>query len=122
MSTDLMTEILSAHADELNSGGQVRKETYLRAFPGESEELESLLEVAARVKRVLKPVKLEPVFRTRLRNGLVMAAHHQRAQRIFVEKHGEPQWGWLLGAAALGSAAGLIAVVWRSRSEREQES
>ena len=122
MSTDLMSEILSAHADELNSGGQIRKETYLRAFPGESGELESLLDVAARVKRVLKPVQLEPVFRARLRNGLIMAAHHQQAQRIFVEKHGEPQWGWLLGAAAIGSAAGLIAVVWRSRSERGQES
>ncbi len=122
MSIDLMTELLTAHADELNSGGQARKEGYLAAFPGEPGELESLLDVAARVKRVLKPVKPEPAFRARLRNGLLLAAHHQQAQRILVEKRGEPQWGWLLGAAAIGSAAGLIAVVWRSRSEHGQES
>lgn len=122
MSIDLMTEILSAHADELNSGGQVRKEMYLAAFPGQPGELESLLDVAARVKRVLKPVKPAPAFRARLHDGLLLAAHHQQAQRILIEKHGEPQWGWLLGAAAIGSAAGLIAVVWRSRAERGQES
>ncbi|MGE5265717.1 MAG: hypothetical protein ACM3S0_20250 [Acidobacteriota bacterium] len=122
MSIDSMTEILSAHADELNSGKQIHKETFLALFPGEPRELESLLDVAARVKRVLKPVKPEPAFRARLHNGLLLAAHHQRARRVLVEKQGEPQWGWLLGAAAIGSAAGLIAVVMRSRAERGQES
>ncbi len=122
MSTGSVLDILSAHADMLNSGKPVQKEMFLASFPGEQAELESLLETAARIKRVLKPVKPEPAFRARLHSGLMLAAHHQRAQRILIEKHGEPQWGWLLGAAAIGSAAGLIAVVWRARTGHGQES
>ena len=120
MSIDLMTEILAAHADQLNKSKSVQTDTFLAAFPGTHDELAPLLDVAARVKRTLKPVKPEPAFRTRLHDGLLMAAHHQQAHRILVEKRGQPQWGWLLGAAALGSAAGLIAVVWRARAQGQK--
>jgi hypothetical protein len=120
MSVDPIAEILAAHADQLNSGEPVRKDVLLAALPGRHEEIESLLDVAARAKRALKPVHPSPSFRRRLHNGLLMAAHYRQGHQIFIEKRGEPQWGWLLGAAALGSAAGLIAVVWRSRAQEQR--
>jgi hypothetical protein len=117
MSVDLSTEILSAHADQLNKGKPVDPDAFLAAFPGQQDELVPLLSVAARVKHTLTPVTPDPAFRKRLHNGLLMAAHHQAARKILIEKRGEPQWGWLLGAAAIGSAAGILAMVWRSRSQ-----
>ncbi len=114
MGIDLVTEILAAHADQLIGNQAVPRDAFLAASPREREELTSLMEVASRLKQTLKPVEPAPAFRARLHDGLMLAAHHQQAQRIYVEKRGEPQWGWLLGAAA---AAGIIAVVWRSRTQ-----
>lgn len=112
MGIDLVTELLAAHADRLNKNGGVANDAVLDASPQDREELASLMQMAARVKQTLKPVEPAPAFRSRLHDGLMLAAHHQQAQRIYIDKRGEPQWGWLLGAAA---AAGIIAVVWRSR-------
>jgi len=90
------------------------------------EEVAGLIDIAARVERTLKPVPPAPVFRARLRDGLMMAAHHQQAHQLPAGKRSEPSmtprpprgaWGWLIGAAALGSAAGVIAVVLRSRAQ-----
>src|SRR5512132_3359023 len=120
MSIDLITEILAAHAEQLNSGQSVETETFLAPFPDKRAELEPLLDVAERIKKTLKPVKPTPAFRERLHNGLMLAAHHQQAQRILIDKKEEPQWRWLLGAAAIGSAAGLIAMVWRARSQERK--
>src|SRR5512146_2914406 len=114
MGIDLVTEILAAHADQLNRNQVVPTDAVLAVSPREREELASLMDVAARLKQTLKPIAPAPAFRARLHDGLMLAAHHQQAQRIYVEKRGEPQWGWLLGAAA---AAGIIAVVWRSRTQ-----
>ncbi len=116
MSIDLTSEILAAHADQLNSGAPVDTPAFLASYPDGPDDLAPLLDVAMRVKRALAPVRVEPAFRARLHDGLLLAAHHQRAGKILVEKRGEPQWGWLLGAAAIGSAAGLLAVVLRSRT------
>ncbi len=117
MTSAHLTEILAAHADQLNSPTPTPPDAFLDAFPDQRGELASLLELATRIKRTLTPVRPSTAFRERLHNGLLLAAHHQQAQRIYVEKRGEPQWGWLLGAAAAAGAAGLIAVVWRSRSQ-----
>ncbi|MBI4789168.1 MAG: hypothetical protein HY782_19220 [Chloroflexi bacterium] len=122
MSIDIVTEILAAHADQLNMGKPVAAGDFLAAFPNRQDDLVPLLDIASRVKRTLKPVKPEPAFRARLRDGLLMAAHHQQAHQILVEKRAEPRLGWLLGAAALGSAAGLIAVVWHARSQGHKAS
>ncbi len=119
MGIDLVTELLAAHADRLNKNGGVANDAVLAASPQDREELASLMEIAARVKQTLKPVEPAPAFRSRLHDGLMLAAHHQQAQRIYIDKRGEPQWGWLLGAAA---AAGIIAVVWRSRSQAHPAS
>jgi hypothetical protein len=120
MSIDLTSEILAAHADQLNLNQALDKDAFLTAFPGKREELDPLLDVAARVKRTLKPVQPSPAFRERLHNGLMMAANYQQAHKILVERRDEPQWGWLLGAAALGSAAGILALVWRARTHEHR--
>ncbi len=120
MSIDLTSEILAMHADQLNTGEPVTTDAFLAPFPDRREELVPLLEVAARVKRTLKPVKPAAAFRSRLHDGLIMVASHQQAHRILIARHDEPQWGWLLGAAAIGSAAGIIALVLRARAGRVQ--
>ena len=120
MSIDLSTEILSAHADRLNTGQPVDPQAFLAAYPDRHNELVPLLGLAMRVQHALAPVQPDSAFRARLRDGLVMAAHSQQAQRILVARRADPQWGWLLGAAAIGSAAGLLALVWRSRAQEHR--
>ena len=88
------------------------------AIPGESTRLENvapLQDVAEHLKRTLRPVTPAPEFRARLRAGLRMAAHHHHAQRLLISTRAQPHWGWLVGAAAVGSAAGLAAILLRSR-------
>lgn len=117
MSTDL-TEILAEHADQLNRGKSVDAEALLGKVADKKEELASLLTAAARAKRALKPVRPTMAFRNRLHDGLAMASHHRQAHQILVVKENESQWNWLIGAAALTSAAGLIALVWKVRSQK----
>ena len=118
-----MTELLAAHAEQLNhpgdpgNGGSAWREQLLANTPEQRAQAQPLLDVAERVKRTLKPVKPAPAFRARLHDGLMLAAHHQQAQQIYIARRGEPQWGWLLGAAA---AAGILAVVWRSRAQEHK--
>ncbi len=120
-----MTELLAAHAEQLNhpgergNGGAAWREQLLANTPEQRAQVEPLLDMAERVKRTLKPVKPAPAFRARLHDGLMLAAHHQQARQIYIARRGEPQWGWLLGAAA---AAGLIAVVWRSRAQEQKST
>jgi hypothetical protein len=78
----------------------------------------SLLDVAKRAKRALYPVTPTPEFRARLHDGLRMAAHHHQAQVLLIRTRTQPRWGWLIGAAALGSAAGL-AIMLRSRQSHQ---
>jgi hypothetical protein len=120
MGVNRLAEILAAHAEQLGTGKVVQTDAFLVAFPEERDELAPLLNVATRVQRTLKPVASASAFRARLRDGLLMAAHHRQTHRVLVERQGEPPWGWLLGAAALGSAAGLLAVVLHSRAQEHK--
>ncbi|MCL4490227.1 MAG: hypothetical protein M1570_19160 [Chloroflexi bacterium] len=120
MSIDLVTEILAAHADELIKGQEVSVAKFLEAYPDRRAELTPLLDLASQLKQTLKPVAPSSSFRVRLHDGLMMAAHHQETHRILVERRAEPQWGWLIGAAAIGSAAGVIALVMRSRTHENR--
>lgn len=95
-------------------------DAFLAQCSEQGAELASLLGVAARAKHALKPVAPAPAFHARLRDGLLMAAHHQQAHRLLIAEQHAPQWGWLLGAAAVGSAAGLIAVMLRARQGQRQ--
>jgi hypothetical protein len=114
MGVDKMREILAAHADELVARG-----TASPVFTESSEqpEAQALMEVAAHAKHALQPIPPTPAFRARLHDGLTLAARHQQAHVLSGDKRSEPAWGWLIGAAALGSAAGVLAVVLRSRTQ-----
>lgn len=82
----------------------------------------ALMDIAARVERALLPVQPAPAFRARLHDGLTMAAQHRQVHQMLTAKRNEPTWGWIIGAAALGSAAGVIAVVLRSRTQTPKTS
>jgi len=118
MSTQLVSEILAAHADQLNRGEKVKTEALLATFPRERDEVASLLDVATRLKRAFTPTSVTPQIRADLRDGLMIAAQHRASQRILIDRRDSP-WSWVLGAAALGSAAGLIAIAWRARSHHQ---
>lgn len=130
MSVDHLTELLAAHADALNARGAANADA-LASYAEQPAELASLMDAASRVKRTLRPVSPAPAFRARLHDSLTIAAHHQHAHRMLVDGDIEPtmlprplhgSWGWLIGAAALGSAAGLVAVVLRSRTQSQKPS
>ncbi|MEW5720730.1 MAG: hypothetical protein AB1817_19045 [Chloroflexota bacterium] len=79
------------------------------------EDSADLRDLAARLGRALKPVVPTPEFRARLRDGLRMAAYHREMRELLVRERTGAPWGLLVGAAALGSAAGLLAILLRAR-------
>ncbi|MFQ5340527.1 MAG: hypothetical protein ACE5F6_03160 [Anaerolineae bacterium] len=73
MRDELLVEVLAAHADHLNEGGD-HTLTYLAMFPEDRETLAPLLELATLLKLALSPAKVSPGFRARLRAELVQTA------------------------------------------------
>jgi len=73
MRDELLIEVLAAHADHLNEGGD-NTLTYLAMFPEDRETLAPLLELATLLKLALSPVEVSPGFRARLRAELVQTA------------------------------------------------
>lgn len=118
MSTKRVKEILSAHADALVTDGATSPA--LEDLPEQQEETKELMEIAERTQHALQPVPPPPMFRARLHDSLRMAARLQQAHSPSSAKRSEPAWGWVIGAAALGSAAGVIAIVLRSRSQSQK--
>ena len=114
MSMEWMTEILSAHAEQLKRGAGTAAGEPAGAVRQERAELQALMRTAARAQSVLAPVTMPAAFRARLHDGLTMAARHRESQKMILGRR-DPAWGWVIGAAALGSAAGLIAIAWRAR-------
>lgn len=72
----------------------------------------------ARLERALVLVTPASEFRARLRDNLRMAAYHREMHQLLVREHVAMPWGWLVGAAALGSAAGLLTIFLRMRQTR----
>ncbi len=120
MSSQTITELLAKHADKLNRQERINVDDFLAAFPEQRHELAALLDLASRLKRTLRPLKPGREFRMRLRNGLLLAAHHRDTHQLLVSKPTGSSWGWLVRAAALGSAAGLIALILRSRQSSSE--
>jgi hypothetical protein len=114
MSVKRVEEILAAHADALVTEGAAGPA--LDEIPDQPAEAKALMEIAERTQHALQPIPPPPVFRAQLHNGLRMAARLHQAHSPSTSRRGEPAWGWLIGAAALGSAAGVIAIVLRSRA------
>jgi hypothetical protein len=118
MDKQSVTEILARHADQLNSGKKLESGILPTTIAVNQDEVASLLAIATRLKGALKPVSIPARFRTHLRDELEMAAQHRTSQKFLIEQH-DSAWGWLIGAAALGSAAGLIAFAIRSKQSRQ---
>ena len=78
----------------------------------DSNELESF---STQVQHALQPVAAPSAFRAHLREGLTLAARFNESHKALSEAR-NADWVWVIGAAAIGSMAGLIAVVWRARS------
>ena len=81
---------------------------------------DEILGVESDVKRALKPVSAPPAFRAHLRDGLVMAAHHQQTHHALAyarPRRNAPPWIWLVSAAILGTALGFVAMRLRKRQE-----
>ena len=97
----------------------INRNPVLTTAPGHTSNsrcaVADLDDITARTKRALTPVAPTPEFRARLRDGLQMAAYHREMRELLVREHTGTPWGLLVGAAALGSAAGLIAILLRAR-------
>ena len=75
------------------------------------EYSESFQDIETRLVQTLAPVAPAPAFRARLCESLLTAARHQ----VLLEKPSELRWLWVIGAAVLGSVAGVLALVLRAR-------
>ena len=75
-------------------------------------------QVENNVQRVLKPVAAPSAFREHLRDGLMMAAHHQQAYEsagtIQLESNGVT-WLWFFIAMVFGAALSIIVLKLRMR-------
>lgn len=118
MSIQNVTEILAAHADQLNRRASAEPDAVLATFTGKRDQVAPLMTIATQLKRALKPTSIAPQFRAHLRDELVMAAQHRASQNILIERRNSA-WGWVLGAAAIGSAAGLIAIALKVKNQRQ---
>lgn len=81
-------------------------------------QTQNMRALEARLERVLTPVAPASEFRVRLRENLRIAAYHRKMHQLLVREPVEMPWGWLVGAAALGSAAGLLTILLRLRQPR----
>lgn len=117
----LLQDILEAQVGTLAEGGD--DALYLRLFPHLQARLAPLLSLARYLQQhVLVPVHPSAQFREHLRAGLLTAAR----QRMPVAAAGggvawKPQWEWIIGAAAVGSAvsiAGVAAFLIRRAQQR----
>jgi hypothetical protein len=113
MKEKVLKEVLALQANGLNAGEEDLR-TYLTMVPGQQRDLESLMTLAARVKKALLPVEPSPAFVQGLRRSLMaMARRKQPGGSLSVRR------GLLIGAATLGSAlsvAGIIAYVVYARA------
>jgi hypothetical protein len=112
-----LTEILAAHADHLNRGGNGAD--YLVMFADHRDQLEPLLALAERVKGVLVPLQVSPAFRDQLRRDLTAAAQGRKG--LSQPARPNHRLELFIGAAAIGvsvSLAGLVAYLRRNRSGR----
>lgn len=138
VSDELLTEVLAAHADHLNDGGDSTEE-YLAMFPASRDELAPLMHLAKQLRRLLAPVEPRPAFVEQLGGSLLEAAQARlpappgwRDRLIVVPQWPERFWGLpelmrlpgaekravLVRAAAGGAglaAAGVAAYMLRDR-------
>jgi hypothetical protein len=107
-------DLLSAYTDQLVRD-PARKPT---PAAGRDQMLDGLVQVVDLLHDVLQPVRPRVAYRERLRQRLLMAAQELQSEPL-LSPWQQRRVGWLLGAAAVGSAvsvAGVIAYLLRNRS------
>lgn len=117
--TKTLADVLIAYADQLAQGKSSPK-TWLEAFPEHRQELSVLLDIAARLKNALMPVRPDRVYREMLRVKLVDAARQRMMPRVSLRNPFARRRIIIVGAAvtsALSVAVGIIAALLiRSRA------
>ncbi len=119
MDKKLLKEILATHADQLATG-QVEDEAHFELSPEDKEELDSLLDVAKRVKSTLKPITPAENFEQKLKRRLLTAAHLRQAEGYVPPNPGRDL---LILAATVGfvlSLAGVLLALklrWQARQK-----
>ena len=131
-----LIEILATHADKLNAGTNEEAE-YLATLPEHQDTLQSLLQVARKVKDALAPVEPDSAFRENLHLSLLAAARQRLASRLSFRAEGSTKSQRpvhlfrrhrreiLIGAAALGSVvsvAGIVAYWLHARAAKAQRA
>jgi hypothetical protein len=74
MGDELLSEVLAAHADHLNLGGE-NTETYLAMFPEHRETLGPLFKLASHLKRMLAPEVPPAAYQEQLLTALLQIAN-----------------------------------------------
>ncbi len=110
MRTQGLDELLSAHADGLNTGQDLRQELLAR-HPEQAPAAQPLLGLAQRLQTVLRPVEPRADFVAALKAQLTdrpaAAPGRQPAAR-------QPRWVWVLaGVGGLLSVASAVIIVVR---------
>ncbi len=109
-----ITELLAAHAEQLNSGTKSNIE-HLPISPEQRREMVQLFKLAEQIKDVLTPVKPASSYKRKLRLDLDAVARRQTNRDLRIAPP-SPRKELILGAA-IGSAvavAGGIAYVIRT--------
>ena len=119
LSQPVLTEIVSAHADQLNVNEEHAND-YLKLFPELRHELSALFQVARMLHATLKPVKPRAAFRNDLRQALVSTGYNRFSEPAFAPRQlaFSPRRNWVLGAAAVGSAMSVMGVIAYVRKTR----
>ncbi len=94
MENDLLVELLAAHADHLNLGGE-QTETYLSMFPEQRETLAPLFYLATQLKAALAPAHPSLTFQEALLTALLESAQATSPAQPWWSKLG--QWAHLPG-------------------------
>lgn len=105
MHNKTLADVLLAYADRLNQGRQ-DQDDYLAMFPEHREELASLMNIAARVKMALRPVRPAQAFREVLQSNLLAAARQKVREPHLVIRNPLAHRRVLIGAA-IGSAVSV---------------
>jgi hypothetical protein len=118
----LLQDILEAQAGTLAEGGD--DTFYFRLFPHLRARLAPLFSLARHLQHVLVPVHPSAQFRESLRAGLLTAARQRIPAAAAEGAAWRPQWEWIVGAAAVGSAvsiAGVAALLIRRAQQRASQ-
>jgi hypothetical protein len=113
MDKTLLSDLLSAQADDLMAGGRDYYERYAPLFPVEMEQLQPLFGLAEQIYTLFQgPSLIAPEFRAALKVDLQAQVRqdgfHARRER----------WRWAAIGASFTVASVIVAAAWRDHQQR----